>query len=136
MIMKYDTISNDNRQAFEVNVKDETKNNFFNLSFNLVVNALFTSYETGNSRHLPSISSINTVQKMKFSVNDVFSKCDQIRSFLRISSHLLKKSLMINFIFVKHKIYILYERHIFSNNADHIQCISHVIDIYQTFKYH
>ena len=95
-----------------------------------------SSHETGNSRYLPSISSINTVQKMKFSVNDVFSKCDQIPSFLRISSHLLKKSLMINFIVVKRKIYILYERHIFKNNVDHIQYISHVIDIYQTFKYH
>ena len=30
---------------------------------------------------------------------DIFSKCDQIRSFLRIWSHLLKKSLMENFIF-------------------------------------
>ena len=30
---------------------------------------------------------------MKFSINDFFSKCDRIRSFLRISSHLLKKSL-------------------------------------------
>ena len=28
-----------------------------------------------------------------------FSKCDQIRSFLRIWSYLLKKSLMENFIF-------------------------------------
>ena len=36
---------------------------------------------------------------MKFSVKDFFGKCDQIRSFLRIWSHLLKKSLMENFIF-------------------------------------
>ena len=41
----------------------------------------------------------NTVQKMKFSIKDFFSKCDQIRSFLRIWSHLLKKSLMENFFF-------------------------------------
>ena len=32
-------------------------------------------------------------QKIKFSVKDFFSKCDQIRSYLRIWSHLLKKSL-------------------------------------------
>ena len=38
----------------------------------------------------------NTVQKMKFSIKDFFSKCGQIRSFLRIWSHLLKKSLMEN----------------------------------------
>ena len=35
---------------------------------------------------------------------DFFSKCDQIRSKLRISSYLLKKSLTENFIFVQCKI--------------------------------
>ena len=41
----------------------------------------------------------HTVQKMKFSMKNFFSKCDQIRSFLRIWPHLLRKSLMENFIF-------------------------------------
>ena len=36
----------------------------------------------------------------KFSIKDFFSKCDQIRSFLRIWSHLLKKPLMENFTFL------------------------------------
>ena len=36
---------------------------------------------------------------MKFSIKDFFSKCDLIRSFLRILSHLLNKSLTENFIF-------------------------------------
>ena len=36
---------------------------------------------------------------MKFSIKDFFSKCGQIRSFLWIWSHLLKKSLIENFIF-------------------------------------
>ena len=40
-----------------------------------------------------------TVQKMKFSVKDFFSKCNQIRGFLRTWSHLLKKSLIENFIY-------------------------------------
>ena len=40
-----------------------------------------------------------TAQEMKFSIKDFFSKCDQIHSFLRIWSHLLKKSLMETFIF-------------------------------------
>ena len=40
-----------------------------------------------------------TAQKMKFSIKDFFSKCDQILSFLRIWSHLLKKPLMENFSF-------------------------------------
>ena len=39
--------------------------------------------------------------KMKFSINKFFSKCDQMRSYLRIWSHLLKKSLMENFIFCR-----------------------------------
>ena len=40
-----------------------------------------------------------TTEKMKFSIKDFFSKCDQIWSFLGICLHLLKKSLMENFIF-------------------------------------
>ena len=40
-----------------------------------------------------------TIQKVKFSIKDFFSKCDQIRRKLRIWSHLLKKSLTENFFF-------------------------------------
>ena len=43
--------------------------------------------------------SCHTAQKMKFSIKDFFSKCDQIRWSRRIWSHLLNKSLMENFIF-------------------------------------
>ena len=39
------------------------------------------------------------LQKMKLSIKDFSSKCNQIRSSLRISSHLMEKSLMENFIF-------------------------------------
>ena len=42
---------------------------------------------------------VYTAQKMKFSIKDLSSKCDQICSFLRIWSHLPKKSLIENFIF-------------------------------------
>ena len=45
------------------------------------------------------MSRSDTAQKMKFSIKDFFSKCDQIRRKLRIWSHLLKKSLTENFIF-------------------------------------
>ena len=60
--------------------------------------------------HKPHGSKINSAihyslhKKMKFSIKDFFSKCDQIRRKLRkqrIWSHLLKKSLMQNFIFVQ-----------------------------------
>ena len=40
-----------------------------------------------------------TVQKMKFPIKGFFSKCGQIRRKLWIWSHLLRKSLMENFIF-------------------------------------
>ena len=40
-----------------------------------------------------------TTQKMKFFINGFFSKCDEIRSLMEISSYLLKKSLIENFIF-------------------------------------
>ena len=43
--------------------------------------------------------SIYSEQKIKLSIEDFFSKCDQIRSKLWIWSHLQKKSLMENFIF-------------------------------------
>ena len=41
----------------------------------------------------------DAAQKMRFSINDFFTKCDQIHRKLQIWSHLLKKSLMGNFIF-------------------------------------
>ena len=40
-----------------------------------------------------------TAQKKKFSINDFSSKCERIRSFLRIWWHLLKESLIENLIF-------------------------------------
>ena len=46
---------------------------------------------------------LNTAQKMKFSIKDFFSKCDQILRKLRIWSHLLKKSLMEKLIFCAEK---------------------------------
>ena len=48
----------------------------------------------GNKKEIP-----NTAQKMKFSIKDLFSKCGQTQSFLRIWSHLLKKSFMKDFSF-------------------------------------
>ena len=46
-----------------------------------------------------SVTLLINTQKIKFSIKDLFSKCGQIRSVHRIWSHLLKKSLMENFIF-------------------------------------
>ena len=46
---------------------------------------------------------------MKFFIKHFFSKCDQIRRKLRIWSHLLKKSLMKNFIFYVVSLYQFYK---------------------------
>ena len=53
-------------------------------------------WETVNNTYFEDIA-----QKIKFSIKDFFSKWDQIRMRLRIWSHLLKKSLIVNFIFVQ-----------------------------------
>ena len=58
-----------------------------------IVHSTFTSLKER------SILSPTLHKKMKFSIEDFFSKCDQIRSFLQIWLHLLKKSFMENFIF-------------------------------------
>ena len=60
-------------------------------------------------------------QKMKFFIKDLFSKCDQIRRKPRIRSHLLKKSLMENFIFCA--VY------------DHLACKSIVTLAYWVFEW-
>ena len=45
------------------------------------------------------VVNIHCTKKMKFSIKEFVSKCNQICCFCRIRSHLLKKSLMENFIF-------------------------------------
>ena len=49
--------------------------------------------------HQQNFIKLNTAQKMEFAIKDLFSKCEQIHSFLRICSHLIKESLMENNIF-------------------------------------
>ena len=57
-----------------------------------------------------------TAQKMKFSITNFFSKCEQICSVLRIWSHLLKKSLMKNFIFCATSHVQFYEYELYEQN--------------------
>ena len=63
----------------------QTKKSNFAVAFNFYVGRIIR-----NGR---------AAQKMKFSIKDLFKKCDQILRKLRIWSHLLKKSLVGNFIF-------------------------------------
>ena len=59
-------------------------------------------------QQLFKISSLRfTAQKMKFLIKDIFSKCDQILRKLRIWTHFLKESLMVNFIFLCSKYLII-----------------------------
>ena len=69
-------------------------------------------------------SFVSTTQKMKFSVKDFFSKCDQIRSLLGIWSRLLKKSLMENFIFCAVKVGICLLLTFRSHNDTHRENLS------------
>ena len=52
-----------------------------------------------NTRTKRYYGHITLHKNMKFYIKDFLSKCDQIRSFLRIWSYLLKKSLMEIFLF-------------------------------------
>ena len=45
------------------------------------------SFVENISLEILSVIVVYTAQKMKISIQDIFSKCDQIRSFLRIWSH-------------------------------------------------
>ena len=58
-----------------------------------------TVYNFIKKRQVSEYNIYHTAQKVKFSMKDLSSKCDQIRIFLRIWSHLLEKSSMENFIF-------------------------------------
>ena len=64
-------------------------------------NFILMQYEFITEAYLENIqtSEMDTVQKIKSSIENFFSKCDQIRRFLRIWSHLLTKSVMESFIF-------------------------------------
>ena len=50
------------------------------------------------------LGGISIAQKMNISIKDFFSKFDKIRRKLRIWSHLVKKSLMENFILMQRSV--------------------------------
>ena len=50
------------------------------------------------------LGGISIAQKMNISIKDLFSKFDKIRRKLRIWSHLVKKSLMENFILMQRSV--------------------------------
>ena len=75
----------------------------FSGNLKILRNLELRSCFTDESRLYNSISP-NTAQKVKFFMKDFNSKFEQIGSFLRIWSYLLKKPLIENFIFCAVKI--------------------------------
>ena len=77
--------------------KNRPHTRFFTVNF---LQNFCTKYLRATASVIHWINSVFvTAQKMKFSIKDFFSKGDQIRWKLQIWSHLLKRSLMENFIF-------------------------------------
>ena len=71
-------------------------------------------------------------KKMKFSNKDIFSKCDQIHTLLRIWSHLLKKSLMRNFIFCASSyksLYTKFQFFLFMPQCYQRSCLTHSMSV-------
>ena len=72
-------------------------------------------------KQMSSIFSFFTVHNMTFSIKDFFSKCDQTLRKLRVWSHLLKKSLMENFIFCAVPLFML-------SGMGYIRTLSNIAD--------
>ena len=77
---------------------------FATMTFQMVMTAcvidlhITNDVTPNNNKNVPFLNRA-TAQKLKFSIKTFFSNCDHIHNFLWIWSHLLKKSLMQNFIF-------------------------------------
>ena len=82
---------------FRVNNKNTRTTSFTSL-WEFLLNFEHISYLFFSASIVDSLQ-VNHYSKMKFSISDFFSKWNQIRSFLRIWSYLLKKSLMEKSIF-------------------------------------
>ena len=100
-IVRYRTIYTDVLSIeFEIGIFVFFPSGIISLSemlWTLVRNIMNIGYEI-NLRNPLKITN-HTAQKMNFSIKDFFRKCDHVLNFLRIWLHLLKKSLMENFIF-------------------------------------
>ena len=84
------------RYLFRVNNKDTRTTTIQTLLY-LMSCMLTLNMHLRNQGQFQPVKLIHCT-KMKFFIKDFFSKCDQIRKKLQIWSHLLKKSLMENFI--------------------------------------
>ena len=79
-VSKYGVISGQNTEKYGLQITRYSDTPFSCSVFHNFRKNLHHRYLTG---------SYNTAQKMKFSIKDFFSKCDQIRSFLNGKIHFL-----------------------------------------------
>ena len=96
----------------------------------MIVKLMTAPFSNRNAKIMNCIYT-NHCTKMKFSVKDFFSKCDQIRRKLQILSHLLKKSLMENLIFLCSEWTYKRKKHgndMFFNTYETIASMTKVID--------
>ena len=78
-----------------------------------LTNSPLTSCKTYQQHHRIDIRYILYLTENKVFIKDFFSKCDQIRSFLWIWSHSLRKSITENFMFctvLKHSFLEIYHK--------------------------
>ena len=82
-------------------------------SYTVVIYLIGSAFSATTLKYLvvlcgaPFLIRAETCTKKEVSIKNFFSKCDQIRSFVWIWLHLLKKSLMENFIFCAVKIVLM-----------------------------
>ena len=91
-----------------------------------LLHTLFKCQSASPPPQIMLILRFDTAQKMKFSIKHFFSKCDQIRSFLRIWSRLLQKPLSgkLHFLYsVKYSNHIDIGRKLFGNLSSTISDI-------------
>ena len=58
-------------------------------------------------KNVSQLPTVTLHKKIKLSIGDFFSQCDQIHSFLGVWSHLLKKSSIKNFILCEVLVFII-----------------------------
>ena len=99
----YDRILSENNSLFVQGLPNKLKTHFLYLFLVEILPSKIVRFHRFVLSFDPGIFHLSTCvsncTKTEVSLKYYFSKCDQIRSFLRIWSHLLKKSLMKNFIF-------------------------------------
>ena len=103
-LMFWDVLCSDLHHKQKTSLKGSLKlKSYSSMSRSIIKNCAITKFSLGfllrSVTYYNEKDCFNAAQKMKFFIEDFFSKCDRIRRKPQIWSHLLKKSLMENLIF-------------------------------------